>query len=317
MKQTFWRGTGVALIGAGILAGLALECRAADAMSLKGEWGFALDRQDAGLREGWFLRELAGKIHLPGVLQAQNYGDPISVSTPWVLSLYDRRWFLRSDYQAYTNAGNVKVPFVCQPPRHYVGAAWYQHDVEIPSAWKDRRVVLFLERPHWESRVWLDGRPVGTNNSLCAPHEFELMRRAKRIVCAHRPSVEPHARFPVRAFEEQHHATILPRRWNLDVVLIPRSADVMSRRLADERHLHVAGVGVGLVIRAQKPSAIVQRQHPRRADADRVAVILCLQHSRQMDFPGEFAEEPAFAQSRVLAIEREAPFALERHCVGR
>src|ERR1041385_3726952 len=174
MKQTFWRGTGVALIGAGILAGLALECRAADTTSLAGEWNLELDRQDAGLRGGWFLRELSGRIHLPGVLQAQNYGDPISVNTPWVLSLYDRRWFLRADYQAYTNAGNVKVPFVCQPPRHYVGAAWYQHDVEIPSAWKERRVVLFLERPHWESRVWLDGHPIGTNNSLCAPHECEL-----------------------------------------------------------------------------------------------------------------------------------------------
>ena len=33
---------------------------------------------------------------------------------------------------------------------------------------------MFLERPHWESRVWLDDKLIGTNNSLCAPHEFGL-----------------------------------------------------------------------------------------------------------------------------------------------
>jgi beta-galactosidase len=68
----------------------------------------------------------------------------------------------------------VFAPFLCQPPRHYLGAAWYQRDIEIPEAWTNRRVVLFLERPHWESRVWLDDQLVGTNNSLCTPHEFEL-----------------------------------------------------------------------------------------------------------------------------------------------
>jgi hypothetical protein len=110
----------------------------------------------------------------PGALQSQGYGDEISTNTPWVLSLYDKNWFLREDYTNYTKPGSVKVPFVCQPPRHYVDAAWYQRDVEIPEDWKDRRVVLFLERPHWESRVWLDDKLIGTNNSLCTPHEFEL-----------------------------------------------------------------------------------------------------------------------------------------------
>jgi hypothetical protein len=34
--------------------------------------------------------------------------------------------------------------------------------------------VLFLERAHWETRVWVDGRLIGTNNSLSTPHEYEL-----------------------------------------------------------------------------------------------------------------------------------------------
>lgn len=147
---------------------------AAEIIPLAGEWRFEMDRADAGVREQWFERNLPDRIALPGVLQSQGYGDEISIHTPWVLSLYDKYWYLRADYQAYTNTGHVKVPFVCQPPRHYLGAAWYQRDLDVPEGWQGRRVVLFLERPHWESRVWLDDRLIGTNNSLCAPHEFDL-----------------------------------------------------------------------------------------------------------------------------------------------
>jgi beta-galactosidase len=155
------------------LLGLAISAVAAEPLPLAGEWRFALDREDAGLKEGWFNRALPDRIQLPGVLQAQGYGDEISTNTPWVLSLYDKNWFQREDFKAYTEPGNVKVPFVCQPPRHYLGAAWYQRDIEIPTNWSGRRMELFLERTRWETRAWLDDRLLGTNNSLCVPHEFE------------------------------------------------------------------------------------------------------------------------------------------------
>ena len=153
---------------------LSLTCAASESVSLDGDWRFALDSSDAGINAQWFNSKLADHIRLPGALQSQGYGNEISITTPWVLSLYDRNWYLRADYQAYTNAGNVKVPFVCQPPRHYLGAAWYQRDIQIPNSWQGRRVVLFLERPHWETRAWIDGKLIGTNDSLCTPHEFDL-----------------------------------------------------------------------------------------------------------------------------------------------
>jgi hypothetical protein len=165
---------------AGLAAGLALRAAGATQssararVSLAGEWRFALDREDAGARESWFGRDLTQRIRLPGILQSQGYGDEISTQTPWVLSLYDRLWYLREDYKAYTEPGRVKVPFLAQPPRHYIGPAWYQRDIEIPKEWQGRRVSLFMERPRWESTVWLDERRVGSNNSLCAPHEFDL-----------------------------------------------------------------------------------------------------------------------------------------------
>jgi len=142
--------------------------------SLAGKWRFALDRHDVGTNEQWFAKNLPDKIQLPGVLEAQGYGDEIGIRTPWVLTLYDHFWYLRADYAADTNAGSVKVPFLCQPPRHYLGAAWYQRDFKIPKDWQGKRVVLFLEHPHWKTTVWLDDREIGSDISLCTPHEYDF-----------------------------------------------------------------------------------------------------------------------------------------------
>ncbi len=145
-----------------------------EAVSLAGEWRFALDPKDVGVSEQWFDLQLSDQIKLPGVLQSQGYGDEISTQTPWVLSLYDRFWFLREQYKPYTHPGKVKVPFLSQPPRHYLGAAWYQREIEIPQSWANMRVVLFMERPRWESIVWVGREKLGSNNSLSAPHVYSL-----------------------------------------------------------------------------------------------------------------------------------------------
>jgi len=143
-------------------------------IDLSGTWQFALDPADSGVREQWFSKDLRGRIRLPGVLQSQDYGDEISTRTPWVLSLYDRYWYLREDYKVYTEPGKVKAPFLSQPPRHYLGAAWYQRDIQIQQYLQGRRIVLTLERPHWGTTVWIDGQMIGSNLSLVAPHAYDL-----------------------------------------------------------------------------------------------------------------------------------------------
>ena len=147
---------------------------AADPISLAGTWRFELDRNDAGLREKWFDRTLAQKIKLPGSLPAQGVGDEPSLETKWMGGIVDRSWFTEPEYARYRQPGNVKVPFWLQPEKYYAGAAWYQREFEIPAAWAGKRVVLTLERPHWETRVWVDGRFLGSNNSLSTPHDYEL-----------------------------------------------------------------------------------------------------------------------------------------------
>ena len=121
-------GTFFAVVSALLLAMSASGATPAESASLAGTWRFALDRANAGVTEKWFARNLDGTIQLPGVLQAQGFGDAISTATPWVLSLYDRNWFLRADYLAHARPGNVKVPFVCQPPRHDLGASRCRQD---------------------------------------------------------------------------------------------------------------------------------------------------------------------------------------------
>ena len=142
---------------------------------LSGFWRFQLDRTDSGVNQKWFAGNLQGFIRMPGIAQTEFFGgDPISINTPWVLSLYDRYWFLREDYKQYSDEKSVKVPFLSQPPRHYLGPAWYQRDIDIPTYWAARRVVLTLERPHWETTVWIDDKRIGSDRSLVAPHVYDL-----------------------------------------------------------------------------------------------------------------------------------------------
>lgn len=167
------------IVGAMIAIGAAAAAFAQPTTeSLAGEWRFALDRGDVGAKEQWFARPLPGadKIKLPGILQAQGYGDDIAVGTPWVAGLGDAWWKLQPEALRahFSQPGQVEVPFLAQPPKHYLGAAWYQREIEVPAKLEGRRSMLFLERAHWESTVWVDDRKIGSNNSLVAPHEFDL-----------------------------------------------------------------------------------------------------------------------------------------------
>ena len=149
---------------------------ATEIIPLAGEWRFALDRADAGVNEKWFTKDLSDKIQLPGILQAQGYGDDISTNTPWVLTLGDAWWKIQPAElrEHFSKPGHVEVPFLSQPPKHYLGAAWYQRDIEIPADWKDRHFTLFLERAHWQSTVWIDDKEFPANDSLSAPHITDL-----------------------------------------------------------------------------------------------------------------------------------------------
>ncbi len=143
-------------------------------ISLAGQWRFKLDRADAGIGQKWFERALPDQIKLPGTLTAQGVGDEVTVGTEWAGGIVDKSWFTAPQYAKYRSPGNVKIPFWLQPEKSYAGAAWFQRDFEVPKDWQGKRIVLFLERAHWETRVWVDGKLIGTNQSLSTPHEYDL-----------------------------------------------------------------------------------------------------------------------------------------------
>lgn len=103
-------------------------------------------------------------------------GDEITLRTQWTGSIYDSSFFFRPSLAKYRTGGNLKIPFWLTPARHYVGRAWYQKEIIIPAAWKDRHARLFLERVHTQSIIWIDGTETGKSNSLSVAHEFDLKK---------------------------------------------------------------------------------------------------------------------------------------------
>ncbi|HPC94764.1 MAG TPA: hypothetical protein PLU87_07485 [Sedimentisphaerales bacterium] len=150
------------------------QTSAQEARSLAGTWRFRADLENKGLTERCFEQVPSQKIDLPGSMQENGYGDDVTVETAWTGQIVDQSWFTAEKYEPYRQPDNIKVPFWLTPVKHYVGPAWYQKEIHIPGKWNAKRIVLFLERCHWETQVWVDGRSVGTNNSLSAPHEYDL-----------------------------------------------------------------------------------------------------------------------------------------------
>ncbi len=143
-------------------------------IDLSGTWHFAADPADKGIPEQWFNKTLNDSLILPGSMTSNGKGDAITLSTPWTGNIVDSTFFKSPEYARYREAGNFKVPFWLQPLTYYKGAAWYQKEIMIPAEWKDQSVQLFLERCHWESRLWIDNKMVGMQNSLGTPHKYDL-----------------------------------------------------------------------------------------------------------------------------------------------
>ena len=155
-----------------------------DIISLSGEWSIALDPGDAGINEKWFTKTFNDKIVLPGSLQEQGFGNDVDINTPWTGQIVDNSWFTETKYEKYRQSGNIKVPFWLNPEKHYVGVAWYQKEIIIPAGWKDKTIILELERTHWETALFIDGKETGKQDGLSTPHRYELtsLKPGKNII---------------------------------------------------------------------------------------------------------------------------------------
>lgn len=143
-----------------------------DRQSLQGQWRFALDPDDKGLKEQWYVHALSDTIRLPGSLQEQGYGYDVDLKTVWTGQVVDKSWYNSPDYEKFRQPGNMKVPFWLNPDKHYVGVAWYQKEIDVPTDWSDRPIELELERTHWETTLFLDGKEIGKHESLSTPYRY-------------------------------------------------------------------------------------------------------------------------------------------------
>jgi len=143
-------------------------------ISLAGEWKFATDSLDQGIDQEWFKATLAETVLLPGSMAENGKGDEVTLTTPWTGDIVDRSYFTDLRYEKYRQPGNIKIPFWLKPVKYYRGAAWYQKEVEIPEKWDGKRIVMSMERCHWESTLFVNDKKEGSCNSLSTPHEYDI-----------------------------------------------------------------------------------------------------------------------------------------------
>ena len=140
--------------------------QAQDVISLAGSW-------DLSLGDSVSYNDY---VMLPGSLLTNGKGDPVTVDTRWTGSTYDSSYYFNPWMEQYRREGNVKFPFFLTPEKHYVGKAWYKRSVYVPRDWRNKNVTLFLERPHIETIVYINGREVGLQRSLSTPHQYDVTR---------------------------------------------------------------------------------------------------------------------------------------------
>ncbi len=141
-------------------------------IDLSGDWQFQMDPEDIGISEKWFDQNLQEIIGLPGSMAKSGFGFDINMETEWTGGVRNPEWFKDPNYAPFFDPDNIRFPFWLQPDKKYTGAAWYSKKITIPKSWSEKTVWLNLERPHWESTVWVNGQKVGMQNSLATPHRF-------------------------------------------------------------------------------------------------------------------------------------------------
>lgn len=122
-----------------------------ESINLSGLWRFQTDPMGFGKTPGseLYTCRLTENIMLPGSMDENGKGIPNNAS--------------------YIDRLNRKF--------EYCGQAWYQREIEIPESWKNKEIILFLERCHWETSVYVDGIPAGTDERLSTPNRFVLTRQ--------------------------------------------------------------------------------------------------------------------------------------------
>ena len=114
-------------------------------IDLSGIWKFKLDSDKKGMEYGFPHGGFDDTIYLPGSTAQAKKGDR------------------NTEYAT----GHLTEEYA------FTGFAWFEKDIIIGTDLDSHPLSLFLERTRI-SRVWIDGNFIGTQNSLCTPHSYDL-----------------------------------------------------------------------------------------------------------------------------------------------
>ena len=137
----------------------------ADVIDLSGNWNISY-RDNSGSHDT--------VISLPGSMLTNGLGNIPDSSTKWTGSLYDLSYYYSPRFEKYRKPGNIKFPFFLTPDREFVGKADYSRNVEIPASWEDKEVFLYIERPHIETKIYINDRAAGHDSTLSVPHKYNI-----------------------------------------------------------------------------------------------------------------------------------------------
>ena len=126
--------------------------RGGDYALLDGEWRFQLDPFDRGLAQAWYDgHDFAGTIQWPGAIEAMLDEVLKRSSEGEVLSAI--RW--PAAIQGAIAEGLARS-------REGSIIAWYERDFTVPAGWDGKIAQLTFGACGYETRVWLNGRPLTT-----------------------------------------------------------------------------------------------------------------------------------------------------------
>lgn len=162
------------LIGVVFFLACSMPFLSSQTIPLNGNWRFSLDPDLKGESERWYLTDLKEDFRLPGSNVENLKGYNPTLETKFTGSIYDSSWYHNPHMEKYRQPHNFKMPFWLTQLKYFTGHAWYQRTIAIPAAWSAKRIHLYLERPHFITRIWVDDKEVGQYVSHNTPHVYDL-----------------------------------------------------------------------------------------------------------------------------------------------
>ncbi|CRK95286.1 CLUMA_CG008644, isoform B [Clunio marinus] len=119
------------------------ESETREVRSLDGVWSFAKSdtkQPSEGLREKWFLKDLADSTNVIHMPVPSSYNDIVEDAAV----------------------------------RDHVGTVWYERKFFVPKSWQTQRVWLRFGSVHYEAYVWINGNLVARHSIGHLPFETEI-----------------------------------------------------------------------------------------------------------------------------------------------